>query len=107
LHWVFLQSLAWSSMLAGNLHRDSLAQALTHTFDGKHPCRLCRAIADGKKSEKKSLWTTCIKTLEFPPATEDFALIAPASFALPFDARFFARTISETPPTPPPRSAFA
>ncbi len=107
LHWAFLQSLAWTSMLADNLRRDSLAQAVTHTFDGKHPCRICKAIADGNKSERKSQWMTCFKTLEFPPATEELAFIAPASFALPFDAEFAARSILETPPTPPPRSAFA
>ena len=106
-HWVFLQSLAWTSMLADNLRHDSLAKAVTHTFDGQHPCQLCKAIADGKKSEKKSEWTSCFKTLEFPPATEDFALIAPAHFALPCRSDFFARTLSEAPPTPPPRRAIA
>jgi hypothetical protein len=31
-HWAFLQSLAWTSMLAANLRRDSLAQAVFHIF---------------------------------------------------------------------------
>ena len=107
LHWAFFQSLAWTSMLADNLRRDSLAQAVTHTFDGQHPCQLCKAIADGKKSEKKSEWTPCFKTFEFPPATADFVLTAPARFALPSRADTFARTLAETPPTPPPRRALA
>jgi hypothetical protein len=107
LHWVILQSVAWTSMLADNLRHDSLAQAVTHTFDGQHPCCLCKAIAAGKKSEKKSEFTPLFKTLEFPPATEDFALIIPARFALPSSADIFARTLSETPPTPPPRNVFA
>ena len=67
LHWAFLQSLAWTSMLADNLLRDSLAQAVIHTFDGQHPCLLCKAIADGKKSEKKTDYAPYFKTLEFPP----------------------------------------
>jgi hypothetical protein len=107
LHWVFFQSLAWTSMLAGNLRRDSLAQAVLHTFDGQHPCQLCKAIADGKKSERKSDWTPCFKTLEFPPATADLLLTVPASFASPSRADLFARTLSETPPTPPPRPVLA
>jgi hypothetical protein len=49
LHWAFFQSLAWTSMLAENLRRDSLAQAVTHTFEGWHPCSICKAIADGKR----------------------------------------------------------
>jgi hypothetical protein len=107
LHWVVLQSLAWTSMLAGNLRHDSLAQAVTHTFDGQHPCCLCKAIAAGKKSEKKSEFTSFLKALEFPPASEDFALIIPARFAFPSAVDFFARTLSETPPTPPPRDLLA
>jgi hypothetical protein len=107
LHWVALQSLAWTSMLADNLRHDSLAQAVTHTFDGQHPCCLCKAIAAGKKSEKKSEFTPFFKTLEFPPASEDFALTIEARFALPPAGDIFARTLSETPPTPPPRDCFA
>jgi hypothetical protein len=105
LHWAFLQSLAWTSMLAGNLRRDSLAQAVTHTFDGQHLCPLCKAIAEGKKSEKKSQWVPCFKTLEFPPATEDFVLTVPARFALPAGPGMTARALFQTPPTPPPRQA--
>jgi hypothetical protein len=107
LHWVVLQSLAWSSMLADNLRHDSLAQAVTHTFDGQHPCCLCKAIAAGKKSEKKREFAPSFKTLEFPPAPEELALTSPAHFALPTAADIMARTFSENPPTPPPRPALA
>ena len=107
LHWVFFQSLAWSSMLAENLRLGSLAQAVTRTFDGQHPCRLCKAIADGKKSEKKSEGAPCFKTLEFPPATKEFVLTVPARFGLPSHAGISRRILSETPPTPPPRNAIA
>jgi hypothetical protein len=107
LHWAFFQSVAWTSMLADNLRHDSLSQAVTHTFDGKHLCPLCKAIADGKKSEKKNEGTPFFKTLEFPPATQDFVLTIPARFASPSPACFLAETLSKTPPTPPPRSALA
>ena len=53
-HWTVLQTVAWTTMLADNLHSSSLPEALVKTFDGKHPCRLCKTIAAGKKSEKKS-----------------------------------------------------
>jgi hypothetical protein len=106
-HWAFLQSLAWTSMLADNLRHAPLTQAVAHTFDGHHPCCLCKAIAAGKKSEKKSEFTPCFKTLEFPPVAEEFTLTTPARFALPCTADIFARTFSQSPPTPPPRSAIA
>jgi hypothetical protein len=107
LHWVFFQSLAWTSMLADNLRRDSLAQAVTHTFDGRHPCAICNAIAAGKKSEKKSEYAPFFKSLEFPPAAQDFVLTVPARFAPPACADIFAETLSESPPTPPPRRPLA
>jgi hypothetical protein len=107
LHWVFFQSLAWTSMLADNLRHDSLTQAVAHTFDGLHPCGLCKAIADGKKSEKKSEYAPFFKTLEFPPAAEDFVLTVPARFAPPSCAELFAESLSKTPPTPPPRPVLA
>jgi hypothetical protein len=107
LHWAFFQSLAWTSMLADNLRRDSLAQAVTHTFDGQHPCPICKAIADGKKSEKKTECAPFFKTLEFPPAAQDFVLTVPARFAPPSRADTFAETLSQSPPTPPPRRGLA
>jgi hypothetical protein len=107
LHWAFFQSLAWTSMLADNLRRDSLAQAVAHTFDGRHPCPICKAIAAGKKSENKSESALHFKTLEFPPTPKDFALTVPARFGLPVCADLAAESLSESPPTPPPRAALA
>jgi hypothetical protein len=106
LHWAFLQSLAWTSMLADNLLRDSLAQAVIHTFDGQHPCLLCKAIADGKKSEKKTDYAPYFKTLEFPPAAEDFALTIPARFAPTFSLKP-SPNHRRRPRRAPPSSEFA
>src|SRR5215469_16260917 len=54
LHWLALQSVAWTSMLIENSKRAPLCQAITRTFDGAHPCSLCHIVATGKASEKKS-----------------------------------------------------
>jgi hypothetical protein len=54
LHWAALQTVAWTTMLADNLRQQSLTQAVSQTFDGQHPCCLCKAIAAGKQSEKKT-----------------------------------------------------
>jgi hypothetical protein len=51
--WAFLQSAAWIGMLASNLQTASFHEAWTRTFDGKHPCRLCKLVSEGKKSEQK------------------------------------------------------
>lgn len=51
--WAFLQSAAWVGMFATNLQTASFHEAWTKTFDGKHPCRLCKLVSEGKKSEQK------------------------------------------------------
>ena len=94
-------------MLADNLRHDSISLAVTRTFDGQHPCSLCKAIAAGKKTEKKSESTPHVKTLEFPPAAENFVLTIPARFGLPVRADLPSESFSKTPPTPPPRIAIA
>jgi hypothetical protein len=53
LHWAVLQSVAWTTMLASNLRTQSLAEAVTHTFDGRHPCCLCKTIAATKNPGRK------------------------------------------------------
>ncbi|MEY4917774.1 MAG: hypothetical protein RL616_1687 [Verrucomicrobiota bacterium] len=104
LHWAALQTVAWGTMLAANLSSQSLTEAVSQTFDGEHPCSLCKAIIVGKKSEKQSDQLTLKLKLEFPPVAEKFALVAPSAFE-PFAPEvFFAECFSAKPPLPPPRS---
>jgi hypothetical protein len=105
-HWGALQSVAWTTMLAANLQSGSLSQALEKTFDGRHPCPLCRAVAAGKAAENKSDFTLEMKKLEYPPAPERFVLVAPAQFQLLPQANFSAEALTQEPPVPPPRSFF-
>lgn len=106
-HWGALQSVAWTTMLADNLHSVSFHDAVAKTFDGKHPCPLCKAVAAGKNAEKKSDFTLELKKLEFPPASERFVLVAPTQFKFLRPANFSAKVVVQKPPTPPPRSFFA
>jgi len=94
-------------MLAANLQSASMSQALEQTFDGKHPCPLCKAVSAGKAAEQKFDFTLELKKLEYPPAPQRFALIAPTTFELLSPANFFAETLPQQPPTPPPRNLFA
>jgi len=65
LHWAFLQSVAWTTMLADHLRVSSFSEAAQRTFDGKHPCSLCRAIAKGKQGEKRQQFPNGLKKVEF------------------------------------------
>ena len=54
LDWIALQTVAWTTMLVTNAKQtSSLAQAVTRTFDGQHPCDLCKRISITKDSQKK------------------------------------------------------
>ena len=107
-HWALLQTVAWTTMLADNLRTHSLSESVDRTFDGKYPCPICRAIADGKKSEKKSEFTLQVQKLEFPPAKENPIIFAPSDFQLlPRPADFPSESLPQKPLTPPPRGFFA
>lgn len=105
-HWAILQSVAWTTMLADNLHNSTLREALIKTFDGKHPCCLCKQIAHGKQSEKKTDFSADLKKLEFCYDTAAFVFVAPTtSFWFTASTEDSARQLSHAPPTPPPRLA--
>lgn len=103
LHWAFLQSVAWAGMLAGNLQGTALSEAFTRTFDGQHPCFLCKAIAACKKTEKKAELSFQVKKLEFLNQIQNPLPHAPARFLVlrPSNAAAVARIL--IPPSPPPR----
>jgi hypothetical protein len=105
LHWSFLQSLAWTTMLADNLRTTSFSAALQRTFDGKHPCPLCKAIAQGKKSEKKSDALLPLKKFEGLNQVVAIVVSPPASFPTIEAQETFFATFAHAPPTPPPRAA--
>jgi len=105
LHWSFLQSLAWTTMLVDNLTTTSFSRAVQRTFDGKHPCALCKAIAKGRKSEKKP--DTLLSLKKFEALSQAVAILVPppASFPLIEAQETSFVDLAHAPPTPPPRAA--
>ena len=106
-HWAALQTVAWTTMLAANLSsQQSLTEAVSETFDGKHLCPLCRAIAAAKNSEKKSDSTAPNLKLEFLPVAGKIILFPPAQFELQPQNNFFAKSFFLKPALQPPRGFF-
>lgn len=106
LHWAALQTVAWTTMLAANLTTSSFAEAVSDTFDGEHPCSMCKAIESGKKSEKQSETVALKLKLEFPPIAEKFILVAPSPLSAECVSSLSADSLSSKPPLPPPRRFF-
>jgi hypothetical protein len=53
MHWTLLQTVAWTGMVIRYSQHASLQQAISITFDGEHPCALCKAIQTGRAEEQK------------------------------------------------------
>jgi hypothetical protein len=106
-HWAVLQTVAWATMLADNLQTESVATAITKTFDGENPCRMCHQISEGKKTEKQSEVPLQIKKLEFITERPALVLAAPTRFTLAPEYSDFLNGQLPRPPVPPPRGLAA
>ena len=103
LHWVALQSFAWTSMLIEYSKRAPLCQAIAQTFDGAHPCSLCHIVATGKASEKKTEIQSPVPKIDIICVARVIQLISPVAL---FDYTLHDFSVSEiehSPPVPPPR----
>lgn len=108
LHTVVIQSAAWAGMLVSySMEKGSVVQAVSDTFDGEHPCELCKlahqaetAAADDKQTSKVDgkvkvhliADTVAAIIISGPP---------PPVFSAATDAR--PCVLNHTPDTPPPR----
>jgi hypothetical protein len=103
LHWAALQTVAWTMMLADHMRTESVVAAMTHTFDGQHPCCLCKAIARAKKAEQEKQVAVQALRLEFVPFVENIFIPPTARhpFAHPINTYFPAA--NHPPLVPPPR----
>jgi hypothetical protein len=103
LHWAFFQTLAWAQMVISYSHDAPLTEALAKTFDGKHPCKLCKNIDESKRSEKKADSDLDLKKFEFSFVASEFIFRAPAFVDEPRALNDFAASLVQSPPVPPPR----
>ena len=105
-HWALLQSIAWVSMVVDYAKEAPIAVAIARTFDGKHPCNICKFVKQGKETEK-SQEAIKVKTkldlwIPISQVTLPEANLAFVDF-VPFDSLPLTRT--DSPPVPPPRRA--
>ena len=101
--WFILQSAAWAGMIVSYSKSATLTEAIGKTFDGQHPCPLCKFVARSQGHEKK-------QEMQQPPKADFFLN---AVFVVRFGLRPFAGhppaqvlvlARCEAPPLPPPRA---
>lgn len=102
-HWAVLQTIAWADMLRTNLQSETVGTAITKTFDGQNPCKMCKQISAGKTAEKQSDLPLQIKKLEFVSQRPAWLILAPQDFQLLPESACIYWSISQQPPVPPPR----
>lgn len=53
LHWAVLQTVAWTGMLVSYTRDNGLSRAISMTFDGRHPCALCKVVQQGQAGDQQ------------------------------------------------------
>jgi hypothetical protein len=107
LHWIALQSLAWTTMIIDYSKRAPLCQAIAQTFDGAHPCSLCHIVNTGKASEKKSDLQPLTPKIDMICTKRTISLLRPFSHFEYSASDFSFAEIGHSPPVPPPRPILA
>jgi len=107
LHWAALQSVAWVSMIVRYSQDATLSEAIAQTFDGRHPCALCRIVDAGQKSDENSegdpLPSRTVLKIDLLCEASRAFLFTHLPFP-PFELRAQSGLERfERPPSPPPR----
>jgi hypothetical protein len=107
LQWLALQSIAWTSMIIDYSKRGTLCHAIAQTFDGAHPCSLCRVVNKANSSENKTdLQVLTPKVDMICTKGRAITLFRPFVNFEYSTSNCFLSEIAHSPPIPPPR-AFA
>jgi hypothetical protein len=103
LHWIALQSLAWTAMVIQYSKCARIGQAIEQTLDGAHPCSLCHVVNKGTASEKKSGAQLPLSKIDIVCVARTFQLL-PRSVQFDYPASNCSPDEFEhSPPAPPPR----
>jgi hypothetical protein len=104
-HWAVLQSAAWAGMLVSYSRGATVQEAWSKTFDGQHPCKLCRIVKTGQASEKKSDRVKLETKFEFHHLAGTCGLFPPRPFRHFTSVTERADASAHPPLLPPPRAA--
>jgi hypothetical protein len=103
-HWALLQSAAWLGMVVSFSQTDSVSVALEKTFDGQHPCPVCKLVKAGQASEKKQDLQKLETKLDFLTDAGSCALFPPRPIRHFTPASECADASRAAPLLPPPRA---
>ena len=105
--WTVLQTIAWAKMVVDYSRDNPVSEAISKTFDGNHPCGMCKKISKVRSEEQKS------PALVFQIKKEGpFITLKSISLKLPIESKTMAfnvlsvtyQSVRFEPPTPVPRA---
>jgi hypothetical protein len=104
-HWIVMQGVAWSEMLATAMHEESFVAAVSQTFDGEHPCSICKSIQhDTEKQKRSETRASAAKLVFILVRAQDWFHPTASGDRLPIE-RCVGFVRKEAPSVPPPQSA--
>ena len=77
-HWTMLQGVAWATMVHDFSKTGSLTEAVGKTFDGQHPCAMCKKLTSARSGEEKAP-----ATLKVDKKAEVFVASSPSEAPMP------------------------
>lgn len=107
LHWAALQSFAWTTMLIEYAKDRPLRQAIEQTFDGKHPCQICKGISLAQHVPKRQSVQVTVNKLDLICATRSFRFVRHFEYLEYTGQATVISLREESPPVPPPRLALS
>lgn len=106
--WTLLQSVAWTVMLLDRSTQMDWVQAIETTFDGHHPCALCKVVRQGRDNQQQqtTLVFSFAKT-DMVPSERAFELPSPKIASVEHSPARDQHALSRSgsPPWQPPRRA--
>lgn len=100
-----MQAGAWTGMLISRAQSGSIVSAVKTTFDGDHPCSMCKLVSKGVAEDSAPKTPSAKKT-------QEIKMVASIVSELPSPAFFgfaewpqvseSAASRADAPPTPPP-----
>ncbi len=104
-HWLVLQTVAWGGMIVEYSRESGLTVAVGKTFDGQHPCAMCKTIEKTRRTEKKHEALVVAKKLDVFHQTTPRLVFPVSDFWQQDLVNHVPLHRSQAPSVPPPRNA--
>lgn len=103
-HWALLQTVAWVGMAVSYSQESTLREALVKTFDGQHPCQLCKVVRHGEKAAQNKDAPKPMTKLDLFAGSAHSTLLPLPRFLFETNRSPLIAARRDSPPTPPPKS---